>query len=245
MVKNKTIKYAHKNIIIWLQTMLDERQQSSAKTRGKRLRLIRKMSGLTLNELAEKHNLGVSTIKYWECAKNQGLSPKGAKKIITAMQSQGVQCSYMWLMHGVGLPPQFIDLRSHNSTKQIPLCIDQATYEEEKSITNEISLFCEKVIGAITLTVFDDAMEPIYSVNDSIGGKRLYTQDLAKSIGKNCIIETADHQLLCRRIAQGTSSDSFNLYCINPHTTANPPHLYDVKLLSAAPISRIWKRLGF
>jgi len=129
--------------------MLDEGQQSSAKARGKRLRLVRKMSGLTLNELAEKHSLGVSTIKYWECAKNQGLSSKGAKKIITAMQSQGVQCSYMWLMHGIGLPPQFIDVHSHDNTKQVSY-IDQVTYEEEKSIAHEISLFCEKITDAIT-----------------------------------------------------------------------------------------------
>lgn len=224
--------------------MLDEAQQSTAKARGKRLRLVRKMSGLTLNELAEKHNLGVSTIKYWECAKNQGLSSKGAKKIVTAMQAQGVQCSYMWLMHGIGLPPQFLDVRSHDNTKQAPY-IDQATYEEEKSIAHEVALFCEKITDAITLTVFDDGMEPIYSVGDGIGGKRLYGDSIAKTIGKNCIIETVDHQLLCRRVAQGSDGSSFNLYCVNPYTTANPPHLYDVKLLSAAPISRVWKRFIF
>lgn len=224
--------------------MSDEGQQSSAKARGKRLRLVRKMSGLTLNELAEKHNFGVSTIKYWECAKNQGLSSKGAKKIITAMQSHGVQCSYMWLMHGIGLPPQFLDVHLHDSAKKVPY-INQATFEEEKSISSEIALFCEEVVDAITLTVFDDGMEPIYSVGDSIGGKRLYGEDLTKMIGKNCIIETADHQLLCRRIAQGSNASSFNLYCVNPYTVANPPHLYDVKLLSAAPISRVWKRLIF
>ena len=95
--------------------MLDESKKVSAKERGKRLRLIRKMSSLTLDELSSKYNLGISTIKYWECAKSQGLSSKGAKKIVTAMQNEGIQCSYMWLMYGVGLPPQFIDVRFHKS----------------------------------------------------------------------------------------------------------------------------------
>jgi HTH-type transcriptional regulator, cell division transcriptional repressor len=220
--------------------MLNEISKSSAKERGKRLRLIRKMSGLTLDELAKKYHFGISTVKYWECAKNQGLSPKGAKKIIIAMQNQGVQCSYMWLMHGIGLPPQFIDLRVAAQTKK-PY-IDQNSYEEEKSIGQEISLFCEKIIDAISLNIFDDGMEPVYSVGDSIGGKRLYGNDLIKSIGKNCIIETIDHQILCRRVARGNNNDSFNLYCLNPHTIANPPHIYDAKILSAAPISRVWKR---
>jgi HTH-type transcriptional regulator, cell division transcriptional repressor len=224
--------------------MLDTEQQSSAKARGKKLRLVRKMTGLTLKKMAEKYNLGVSTIKYWECATNQGLSSKGAKKIITIMHNQGIQCSYMWLMHGIGLPPQFLDVRLHNKTKAAPP-LDQATYEEERSIANEISLFCEEIVDAIALTVFDDGMEPIYSAGDGIGGKRLYGEDLTKSIGKNCIVETTDSQVLCRRVAQGSDDSNFNLYCINPYTVANPPHIYGVKLLSAAPISRVWRRLVF
>lgn len=222
--------------------MLDEMQKSSAKERGKRLRLVRKMSGLTLDKLSTKYNFGISTIKYWECAKNQGLSSKGAKKIVAAMQSEGVQCSYMWLMHGVGLPPLFLDIHYHQKIENVTN-IDQTVYEEEKSIEHEIKLFCEKIADAITLTIFDDGMEPFYSVNDGVGGKRLYGKDLVNVVGKDCIIETDDNQILCRRVVQGSSAESFNLCCINPNTFANPPHLYGVKLLSAAPISRIWRRL--
>jgi HTH-type transcriptional regulator, cell division transcriptional repressor len=224
--------------------MLDEKgHQSSPQACGKRLRIVRKMSGLTLKELAKKYQLSVSTIKYWECAKNQGLSPKGAKKIISAMQNQGVQCSYMWLMHGIGLQPQFLDINASDSINKNTSYIDQTTYEEEKSISHEITTFCEKVNGAITITVYDDGMEPIYSVGDGIGGKRLYGQELAKAIGKNCIVETEDHQVLCRRVAQGKEEGNFNLYCVNPYSAANPPNMYDVKILSAAPISRVWKRI--
>lgn len=227
--------------------MSDEMQKSSSKERGKRLRLVRKMSGLTLDDLSAKHDLGVSTIKYWECAKNQGLSSKGAKKIIAAMQKEGVQCSYMWLMYGVGLPPHFINAYYNNNGGSIQnfIGVSQHSYEEEKSIENEISIFCEKNRGAIAITVFDDGMEPFYSVGDGVGGKRLYGDDLAKSIGKNCIVETVDNQLLCRRVAQGNTADNFNLYCINPSTVAEPPHIYEIKLLSAAPISRVWRRIVF
>ncbi len=222
--------------------MSDEMQRSSAKERGKRLRLVRKMSGLTLDELSSKYSLGISTIKYWECAKNQGLSSKGAKKIITAMQREGVQCSYMWLMHGIGLPPQFIDVRCNNTLENANI-IEHSAYEEEKAIENEIALFCDKINSAITLTIFDDGMEPFYSVNDGVGGRRLFGENLSSAIGKDCIVETIDHQLLCRRVAQGSDPANFNLYCINPNTLANPPHIYGVKLLSAAPIVRVWKRI--
>ncbi len=222
--------------------MSDEAQRSSAKERGRRLRLVRKMSGLTLDELSAKYNLGISTIKYWECAKNQGLSSKGAKKIILAMQKEGVQCSYMWLMHGIGLPPQFLDVRYHKDIK-VAEVVEHSVYEEEKAIESEITLFCDKIQSAIALTLFDDGMEPLYTVSDSVGGKRLYGVDMIQAVGKDCIAETADHQLLCRRVAQGNEPHNFNLYCINPNTLANPPHLYGVKLLSVAPISRVWKRV--
>ena len=224
--------------------MLIEAQRSSAKERGKRLRLVRKMSGLTLDELSSKYDLGISTIKYWECAKNQGLSSKGAKKIIMAMQNEGVQCSYMWLMHGVGLPPQFIDVHCSSSAKNTDI-IEHVAFEEEKAIELEIALFCEKTDSAITLTTFDDSMEPFYFASDSVGGKRLFGKDLIKAAGKNCIVTTSNGQLLCRRVACGNEPNIFNLYCTNPNTLANPPHLYGIELVSAAPICRVWKRMSF
>ena len=121
--------------------MVDEAQKASPKERGKRLRVVRKMSGMTLSDLAQKFALGVSTIKYWECVKNQGLSSKGAKKIIKAMQTQGIQCSYMWLMYGVGLPPQFLEVHAHEQGVD-STSIEQSTYEEEKAIAQERDLFC-------------------------------------------------------------------------------------------------------
>ena len=80
-------------------------------------------------------------------------------------------------------------------------------------------------------------------MGDGVGGKRLYGEAIANAIGKNCIVVTLDNQILCRRVAQGNGTGNFNLYSINPNTLANPPHLYDVKLVSAAPITRVWKRV--
>ncbi len=221
--------------------MSSDVQLSLPKERGKRLRLLRKMSGLTLEGISDKYSIGVSTIKYWECAKNQGISSKGAKKIILAMQNEGVQCSYMWLMHGIGLPPQFID--SYSGDKKADIGVEQIAYEEEKSIENEIAVFCEQVSGAITLTIFDDGMEPLYSSGHGVGGRRLYDVEMEKAVGKDCIIETADKQILCRRVMKADEPGVFNLYCINPCTSASPPHIYGAKLVSVAPISRVWRRI--
>ena len=213
----------------------------SPRERGERLRILRKMSGLTIHKLAEKYGVGSSTIKYWECGRDKGLSAKGARKIIESMRQEGVYCTFMWLMHGVGMHPQIIDVRQSASTKQVAAM--NTTLEEETAISQEIHLFCSKTANAVTLVIYDDGMEPLYTIGDTIGGNRLPMSEVAKAIGKNCIIETEDKQVICRRLARGNTPDAFILCSVNPQTTSLPPNLYDVKIISVAPISRVWKRV--
>lgn len=219
--------------------------ESTPKARGQRLRFLRKMSGLTLHKLAQKYGIGMSTIKYWECAVNEGLSVKGAKKIISAMQKEGIQCSFMWLMHGVGTLPHILDVRCNNITPEMlaNATVDhESVLEEEMSIAHEIKLFCDKINHSITLAIFDDGMEPHYHKGDNVGGKKIYGEEISNAIGKHCIVETEDGQIFCRKIAPGSDIGMFNVYCINPHTSVSPPNLYDVRLQSVAPISRVWKK---
>jgi len=214
----------------------------SPRERGERLRVLRKMSGLTIHKLAEKYEIGSSTIKYWECGRDKGLSAKGARKIIESLRQEGVYCTFMWLMHGVGMHPQIVDIRQSTSAKQVAAM--NTTLEEETAITNEINLFCGATARAVTLVIYDDAMEPMYTIGDTVGGNRLIGAEMIKAVGKNCIIETTDKQVICRRLARGSAPDTFILCAVNPLTTALPPNLYDVKVESVAPISRVWKRLS-
>ena len=213
----------------------------SPRARGERLRVLRKMSGLTIHKLAEKYEVGSSTIKYWECGRDKGLSAKGARKIIESMRQEGVYCTFMWLMHGVGMHPQIVDIRQSASTKQVAAM--NTTLEEETAIANEIEVFCSGTPNAVTLVIYDDGMEPLYAIGDTVGGSRLVGADIAKAVGKICIVETEDRQVLCRKLARGNTPNVFILCAINPQTTALPPNHYDAKILSVAPISRAWKRV--
>lgn len=214
---------------------LEDSQLSSSAERGRRLRILRNMSDLTIHEFAEKFGIGASTIKYWESGKNEGLSTKGAKKIIEAMSQLRVHCTFMWLLHGVGNMPHFVDARF--GTQNI-----NGTLEEELAINNEINLFLKNTSNAVTLLVFDDAMDPIYNVGTTIGGNRLFGDDISKGLGYNCIIETEEKQIICRKLAKSNEPNLFNLCCINPQSSVTPPNIYDIKILSAAPITRVWKR---
>lgn len=220
--------------------MLIDDQLSSAKAKGQRLRFLRKMARLPLLQFAEKYQIGTSTIKYWECAANEGLSPKGAKKILAAMQNEGIQCSYTWLMHGIGLPPQLLDIRYNNH--KITLDDSDLALKDELLIKEEITLYCSRAIHAITTLIFDNGLEPTYCMGDNVGGQRLTKNNLSNAVGKDCIIETADNEILCRRVAASSQPNRFNLYCTNPHTTVDTPNLYNIAVTSLAPITRLWKR---
>lgn len=210
--------------------------------RGNRLRVLRNMSGLTIHELAAKYGVGASTIKYWECAKSEGLSPKGAKKFIEAMANEGIYCSYMWLMHGVGIHPQYVDKRYGNSKKQInPMNV---SLEEEMAIYREMDIFLKETDNAITLAIYDDSMEPFYFLGDTVGGNRLFGDDIIKAFDRDCIIETEDRQVLCRRFTIGNEEERYTLCCLNPKTAVSPPNIYNSKIVSVAPISRVWKRFS-
>lgn len=211
--------------------------------RGERVRVLRNMCGLTIHELAKKHSIGASTIKYWESAKSEGLSSKGAKKLVDAMLKEGIYCTYMWLMSGVGMHPQMIDV-SYGDAVTEKLSAMHGTFEEETAIHNEVDMFLQNTPGAISLIAFDDTMTPYYCNGDTVGGNRLAGEDIVKAVGKHCIVETEDRQILCRKIIAGTVPGTYTLCCINPQTNVCPPNIYDIKITSAAPIVRIWKRTG-
>jgi len=224
-----------------MSNAISSSELDTPRARGDRLRILRKMSGLTIHKLAAKYGVGSSTIKYWECGRDKGLSAKGARKIIEALRQEGVYCTFMWLMHGVGMHPQIVDMQQSASAKQVAAM--NTTLEDETAITNEIALFCSGTPNAVTLVIYDDSLEPFYVIGDTVGGNRFTGAGIERAIGKNCIIETEDRQVVCRKLMRGNVPETFTLCSLNPQTTALPPNFYDVKILSAAPIIRVWKRL--
>ena len=73
-----------------------------AKERGRRLKLLRSMTGLPRKALEQKYHISASTIQSWEDAKAGGLTEKGAKRVIQVFHKEGIQCSLNWLLHGLG-----------------------------------------------------------------------------------------------------------------------------------------------
>ncbi|MEE9572748.1 MAG: helix-turn-helix transcriptional regulator [Candidatus Neomarinimicrobiota bacterium] len=224
--------------------MSELQQNSSPLACGKRLKKLRNMAGLLLKDISNKYGVGLSTLKFWENGYGNGLSKKGAAKIITIIRQNGVQCTLEWLLYGVGPKPQLQDVQyGKGQVEGSSLILKEDAAKYEILVAQEIELFCQHHANSVIMTVSDDGMQPYYSQGDRIGG--LYVTaaaEIAVMVGENCIVETADQQIFCRRFVKNPNADLFNLFCVNPLTTVIEPILYNMKLTKVAPIIRVWKR---
>ena len=214
-----------------------------ATARGLRLVTLRKTTRLSIKALCEKYNIGYSTLRQWEHARVSGLSKKGAKKIIDAVAKEGVRCSLSWLLHGIGQPPMQIDAKRPFEPYPEDLEEPEEIISEELHIRQEMEFFRSLHQDHLILEIYDDGMLPHYQQGDCVAGISHSGDQIQEVMNLNCIIETDDYQLFCRRLTPGEYKNTYNLYCLNPNTSAMPVIQTDVIVLRAAPISRLWCRI--
>jgi transcriptional regulator with XRE-family HTH domain len=211
--------------------------QAVRNARGKRLKLARKMAGLTREEVEEKYGISASTVQSWEAAKAGGLTEKGAQRAIAVLRQEGIWCTIDWLMYGLGEGPQPTGSQFHHVQESFTTYTD---LPEEKAILQELEKFKSLNNDSIHFIVNDDAMLPYYQQGDYIAGKRKVGEAIKQLIGMDCIIETTEGTVLLRRLKLGAHDDTYTLLRINPDTQLAIPTLYEQKLKNAAAV--IWLR---
>lgn len=223
---------------------VDQQQKDeSAKTRAMRLKSLREMTGLSRNDFHKRYGIPRGTLQNWESARFGGLTIKGAKNIIRAFTAEGISCEVDWLLHGTGNGPRFTEhtqnhrnneLKKHND-------VNEHIFEAETSvITKEILLFRQNHNNAIDIVVADDGMKPLWSPGDYIAGVKRYQDDIQSTLGQYCIIQTHEYGNLFRKISQGDDENLYNLSIINHHSKIKKPVLYNIPVISSAPV--IWTR---
>ncbi len=208
--------------------------RSNPSARGKRLRTVRSMAGLTRDQVEKKYGLSAYTVQSWEAARAGGLTKRGAERVIPMVRNEGIYCTVDWLLHGVGEPPRPTYLQIN------PKPEPDYVQNEASTIIQELLLFRSLNRDAIDLVVSDDGMDPFYCQGDYVAGKRYFEEMIARLVGHNCIVQTDNNLILLRRIKLSKSSGMYNLICLNPDTTIEATTLYEQKLVSAAPV--IWHR---
>lgn len=215
--------------------------------RARRVKFLREMTHLTMGEFARHCNIGITTINYWEQGYKNGLSERGAKKLTNALRNEGIECSTIWLMSGLGVQPKIIDANklpklNYALVESIPKTIQEESpsFLQER-IKEESKLFQSNYPDNLIHLINDDSMHPLYCKGDTVAGKKLTGKNMELANGMDCIVEFEENKLGIRRIRIGQSVNSFDLYVINPEASLEFPPLRNTKINSLAPIIRIWK----
>ena len=216
-----------------------EKNLTSAGARIKRARIIAGIA--TRRQFEEQYNISSNTLQGWEQGKNP-LSLKGAKRIVEALKAEGLICSTEWLMTGEGMPPrayEMVNAGLGNTLLDNEQFIEQ-NLKEEQIIYAETQLFKKCHPGSVVITISDDSLEPYFSIGDTIGGIQISNENISKYVNRRCILELENNLILPRVLQMGKHPDRYTVCSTNPNTLSTPLNLYNVKVISVAPI--IWHR---
>jgi transcriptional regulator with XRE-family HTH domain len=212
-----------------------DRDIALIKLRGKRLRWLRNIANLSRQELENRYHVNTSTLKGWEIGRSGGLSEKGARKILKIFDRHGVLCSFEWLMYEIGIGPQI-----RERIKKFSVQNNIEGNDEKRLMVKGSNSFCQNNKKPMEFIVVDKGMEPYYFRGDYVGGIGYFGNNIKKTVGFNCIIQTQSGELFLRRIRKGSKQDCYDLVCTNLQADIEKPILYDIRLVSAAPV--IWIR---
>ena len=202
--------------------MLDTQNEcsSSAEARAKRLKRLRNLANLTRKELAAKYHININTLKGWEVARHGGLTEKGAEKIISILAQEGVNGTLNWLLYGKGKGPFVFDKGATDT-------------DEEKRMSDELTLFRLHYPDSIDFLVPDDSALPFYEAGDYVAGIKRYDKQITACLQKFCLVQIKNGPLLLRQLFP---SDQTGFYNLSSSTQA----LNNVEITFAAII--IWHR---
>lgn len=208
--------------------------------RARRVKGLRKLTGLSRRKFAKEAGFAYSTLQHWEDPED-GLPESTAREFLKVLPHFGIQCSYEWLMHGTGSAPEMLN-HLQSFVRQFPEIYGKEgqTPVDTLQVGKELLVFMDQSGNSIRLVVPDDAMEPRFIAGELVAGIRKYGQEIQSLIGQDCIVLIQGGDIYLRTILKGSVEGSYHLAPTNPRTYATKPFLYDVELVSAAPI--VWAR---
>jgi hypothetical protein len=215
-------------------------EKSTKEARAERVRRIRNLSNLTRKEICNDGTININTFKGWEIGRYGGLPADGAEKIVARVSKEGVKCTPEWLLYGSGAPPQVItDFTPIKNVAQKDAPSPEInTDEQEKIILDELLLFRKSYKDIVYIVVSDDSMMPCYKPGEYVAGVNHYGDKIHDLVGRDCIVQTEEGKIFLRTLREGNQNHLYTLICTNTQTTLKEPVLYNIKLFSAAPVTR-------
>lgn len=216
--------------------------EASADARGQRVKRIRNMANLTRQQLCEKSNININSLKGWEIGRYGGLTWQGAEKIVNQVANENVQCTIDWLMYGIGVGPSVQTSVSNNiTTDLLPADSYFFTQDEEEKINKELALFKKHYNDVIEFKVDDDSMTPFFHRDEYVAGIALSGEKIDQAVGLNCIVQMENGIVLLRQLRKGSMPKTYTLISLNINNSE--PVIYNVKLSKVAHV--IFQRKKF
>lgn len=214
---------------------ITQKERETRKERGLRARRIREeLLRLSRPDIQRKYGIPTQTQQGWEDAKYGGINESAAQKLIELYQAEGLNISVEYLMYGDGNNPfNQTHWTSYFSSKIIQL-------SEEEIVAQELKTFHKLNTDATHFIIKDDGLAPWLMPGDYVAGKWHFDNEIEKTIGCPCIIQTHAGETLVRIVRSGSNLNLYDLICSNINTSHLPQIRKDIKILSAAPI--IWIR---
>lgn len=195
--------------------------------RGRRLKKLRALAGLTMNELAELAGVSRVAISYWENASPAGLSAKGAHKVVNALQKEKIYCTFEWLWEGVGEDPQYAAMKFYGGEN-----IDSV--DMLFSTSKEIEFFLRTNSQAVVVKVDNAALWPTFEFNDIVGGT---WQPIAALRSEGfCIVTLND----VNQVRWVKKINKIVQLSFTPYVTSES-EIEKVEMANVAPIIRVWR----
>ena len=199
-------------------------------TIGGRLKLARKLLGLTKEEILEKYGINIHTYGSWE-RKKDDLTESAISQCLKIFNSEGLPLTKEWILN---ISP------SNNSLSKNP--IHAELIHTTSQIDNEINFFKSTNKESVVLRISGTDMMPLYQPDEYIGGIKRFGNEIIEEVdGKDCIVLTKQiNGNIFRRVIQNHDG-KVNLHILNPRSKNTQPIIYNVDLVWAAPV--VWRRV--
>jgi DNA-binding XRE family transcriptional regulator len=213
---------------------------SSPQSKAERLKRVRNLANLSREAICSDSDVNLTTLISWEVGRFGGLSKKGAASVVARVAKEGVFVTPEWLLYEVGLGPEVrTDFKKSQKTTALPKSGEKLLPEKSR-IIEELMVFRKLNKNPIDFVVEDDAMLPHYRVGDYVAGTMRQGEKINSLIGYDCIVQIVDGRIVFRNLQRGPRNGSFNLVSTNLQAGSKNTVIYDVELVSAAPV--LWHR---
>lgn len=178
-------------------------KEELALERGKRIRMLRALSGLSRKQFQAQLNVSISTLNIWENGR-VCLTVKGAARIVSAVKEVGIECSEEWLLSGLGSPPR-------------PTTSDFLPQIGKSS--PETDIFIRSVRNSVHTAISDELMSPFFRSGDLVAGEAVNFEEIGSFVGRFIIVELDNSTIV--RYLDSVSNDAVYLSTYERQAIAN------------------------